>query len=760
MSSDRANLVKAFSIFAKYQAQKKEKASKEHPDLPKPSAEQQAIIDAIGKGQSVKGSGQPGAGKTTNIFQIAREFPHLQICQITFNKKLKLEVRAKADKYNIPSLNSKSVHTYHSFAKTYYNEPLGHTDEGIRLILKEKREPAHGLGFDLVIFDEVQDMRELLCVFAMKILEDVKDYVGEYPQLMLLGDENQGVYEFLGSRAAFLTHAKQIFTTHQLVYHNPKTSFRLTRQMAEFFNRVLLGENRIVAVKDGPKVGIITQSKFTPVEWAIAWSIWRAKKEYNLRDDEIAILAPSLYNKSGMREKEQMIHKLENILVHHGHNVYYPTSDDSELDEKSMRGKITFCAYPSSKGCEWKYVCVIGVEGEYFDYFGKDLPLDKCPSAQYVAMSRASLKLVIVCNGTVPPYFKVPRSSLFSTSYSALEEGQKPIKDKSYSQEVQEKAGPVSVRRLCMYIPDKITEKLMEICADLFETIEEPGKTLKIKSNISIPKSYVKSNGDIVEYKLWEYVADKTGDAILHLFDLWVRHNTGSENDYQTYLEQKCNEIVDRGTHHKKLLKRHTVLEGQEEDDDDKVLDDSPERMPDFKLETLHDIIAATCILQHYEGNTISSPTVIDDYSWIPQAQAELAIGRLAEVIDIEIMQREITLDTEIQVDDDVLELVGRIDVLSGDDILEIKCTNELGLDAKLQIILYRELWTRNFPHLKKDYYLYNVKTGEKLQLIEDKKKLKQVLATLIDCYYDSQCGEHPSVTVENVHKHRKRVLG
>lgn len=725
-----------------YISEPKKKAPKRAPrgassKIPPASDEQNAIIEGVARGENIIVDANPGAGKTTTIFQIAYSFPQTSICQITFNKKLKMEVRAKADFYAIESLSSKNIHTYHSFAKHLYAETLAHTDEGIRMIVEEDREPVATLDYDIVIVDEVNDMRELLCVFIHKLLKDVRKSTGRYPQLILLGDKNQGVYEFLGSRVAFLTHAPKIFTYLQFTNYTLSYSFRLTDNMRDFTNNVLLGEKRIVTNKKGPKVGIITQNDFTKLEHAIASSILKAKIKYNLTDGDIAILAPTLHNKSGLADTPKMIHRLENLLVGYGYKVYFPGSDDTELDEKVIRNRVVFSAYPSSKGCEWKYVVVLGITGEYFNFFGKDLDFTKCPSSMYVALTRASQKLVIVCNSTVPPFFKIPRSSLYDCGYCGLEKGQLPIKDRKYEYDEPDKPPAVSVTRLVMYLTDKIQAKLLDMINPMYEEVDSAEKPLKIPSNISVIKPYKKSNGDLVEFKLWEYVADKTGNALMHFFDLYYQHNGG-----YTYLCERCADLIkEHYDHpHRMLLHTHT---GE-----------------DVILEDITSITAASSIIDHYDSNTLSSPTIINDFGWISEKQAGIAMDRLSAMIDIDTMQREVSLEIQLKDDSGTVDLCGRIDVVCENNVWEIKCTNDISLSAKLQLMLYYYMWVTIRGKDKRDWFIYNVKTNQRLVLIPNMDVIEEIVNILVDCYFENKEGEPPEMTVQNAISHIRRTVG
>ena len=77
-----------------------------------PSSEQLAIIQAAGEGKSVAVDAVAGSGKTTTILFLADKYPGKTFLLLTYNARLKLEVRQKASELQLKNLE---VHTYHSF---------------------------------------------------------------------------------------------------------------------------------------------------------------------------------------------------------------------------------------------------------------------------------------------------------------------------------------------------------------------------------------------------------------------------------------------------------------------------------------------------------------------------------------------------------------------------------------------------------------------------------------------------------------------
>lgn len=108
--------------------------------------------------------------------------------------------------------------------------------------------------------------------------------------------------------------------------------------------------------------------------------------------EDIFILAPST---SSNNKKSPMI-TLANGLTHCGIPIFVPTSDDSAIDEKDVKGKIVFCTFHKAKGLERKIIFVIGCDESYIKYFNKNYDGEECCNVLYVALTRSMEHLFIV----------------------------------------------------------------------------------------------------------------------------------------------------------------------------------------------------------------------------------------------------------------------------------------------------------------------------------------------------------------------------
>ena len=123
--------------------------------LPEPSAEQQAVIGAMHRGNNAIVDSVAGSGKTTTSLLLASQLPDKRIVLVTYNRRLKEETRERVDAQDITNLE---VHSYHSMGLKYYKDPC-FTDLDLSTILREKLRPRKALLADIFIFDEAINNR-------------------------------------------------------------------------------------------------------------------------------------------------------------------------------------------------------------------------------------------------------------------------------------------------------------------------------------------------------------------------------------------------------------------------------------------------------------------------------------------------------------------------------------------------------------------------------------------------------------------------
>ena len=356
----------------------------------KASDEQQLIINHILAGDNATVDACAGSGKSTTILLCAQSMPSKRFLQMTYNSALRKEILAKITEYKLTNVE---VHTYHSLAVKYFLRSA-HTDTGIRYILNNHLDALIPISdYDVVVLDEAQDMTllyyRLIVYFTQKIASQF--------QMLILGDWMQGLYEFKGADTRFLTLGKQIWENYSKlltpVFHNCtlKVSYRITKPMSDFVNRVMIGKTRMISIKDGQKVMYIRNSR-SKIEKIVIFHITKLLSE-GVLPSEIFVLGGSVSSSNSN------IRKMENALTEALIPTFVPLIETADkLDERVIQGKVVFSTFHSVKGMERKYVFIVGFDNSYFTFCARNLDTNICPNTMYVGCTRATHGLYLLEN--------------------------------------------------------------------------------------------------------------------------------------------------------------------------------------------------------------------------------------------------------------------------------------------------------------------------------------------------------------------------
>ena len=376
--------------------------------LPAPSLEQENIIDLMQENHIIVDS-VAGCGKTTTIIHAALRYPDKSFLVLMYNKRLKEESKQKVKLLGLHNIEVQNFHSF--FVKHYDSESF--TDVGLFNTVLQNKKPNIPFHYDAIVIDEAQDLKMIFFSALCKIIcdnltdtlyDENEDSSNEsnnesnessegltredwkepnLPHLVILGDKFQNVYKFLGSDERFILYAERVFKMSKIAkipWQRAKLSisYRLTKQTASFINNCMLGTDRIQAVKEGPKVRYIICNLFN----APTVLVMDAIKKYG--HENIFIVSNSVKG-----EKSPLRH-IANRMSKKGIPIFVPNSDDAEIDEKVINGKLVFTTYNQTKGLERDCVFVLNID-EWNPHKGTD-----CPNAVYVAMTRAKKQLVLL----------------------------------------------------------------------------------------------------------------------------------------------------------------------------------------------------------------------------------------------------------------------------------------------------------------------------------------------------------------------------
>lgn len=686
-----------------------------------PSEEQQSVIDSISDGNNVIVNACAGSGKSTTILSCAKALPQYKFINLTFNKALQTEVQEKVKELKLSNI---MVYTFHGLAVKYYNSSC-HNDMGIRRILREKVRPQLEMpDCDIMVLDESQDMTkvyvDLIWNFCIELNRPI--------QLLILGDEKQGLYGFKGSDIRFLNMAEHYWKffprlkSTEFVKLSLKMSYRITDTMCRFLNEVMLDEQRVLACKPGVPVMYIRRSS-NEIE-SLYYIMRHLIQEDGAKYDDFFCLFRSL------KSSNYYVGKLENLLVKHNVPVYIPNNDSKEdLDSRVIRNKVVFSTFHASKGRQRKYVFVLGFDETHFTYYATDKNPNVCPNELYVACTRATKKLIVwedMSQSTyLLPFLKMNHVQLMKcpfVSFNGVPCGRKPEAPEKPQIEINKRI--VNPSEYIRFLSEHTLDIISPLVDEIFITIQHP-----IDVPLDIPNVLETPNG------LCEDVSDLNGVVIPLMFFDSLRENY--EPILQNLVLANMKDVP---------KERHKFLH--------QAVSDMPpicENTRDYLY--MANLLSATQDFLYSRFKQIS----IEDYHWIPQYTIECCYSHLENALredisgqnwkvedyiihsndELEHVLIDSTLEKHLQDPKSVYRFIGRADFVTDHSLWELKCTSQLNIEHKLQLIFYAFMDTMKYSYTKeKKYFLYNIKTNEHLQLKATTQQLTTIIVQIIKNKY------------------------
>jgi hypothetical protein len=685
------------------------------------SDEQRHILFQIKKGYNVVVNAVAGTGKTTLILSIPMVLPRKKILQMTYNKSLKHEVREKIENLKVKNI---TVHTYHSLAKKYYSDDA-HVDAGIKRIITNDIPPKIPLPkIDILILDEKQDMTFLYFRFMIKFARDL----GSKIQLMCLGDSMQGLYDFKGSDIRFLTSAESIWKNHpnlrtkKFAKCTMKTSYRITNQMCSFINNVLIGEERMKACRDGAKVLYIRNSMYN-IQIVVCAEIMKLL-DSGVKPSEIFILGPSV------KGQYSNIRKLENMLVEKNIPCHVPMLENTNIDERVIEGKIVFSTFHCVKGRQRPYVFVVGFDNSYFIYYAKNLPRYICPPTIYVGCTRATKRLYLLESDTKPN----DRPLEFLHMNHVEMKQQEYIEFRGIHQNIFKETEETNTKlvtnlvptEMIKFIPESILDDISVVLDKIF--IREP----LMKYELNIPSIIETKSG------FYEEVSDLNGIAIPAMYyDFLLK--TWTNNDSSIMVDIINMNIENIGEIKNEFLK-NTI-----------------ENLPK-NIETISDYLYFSNICLAIQESLYFKLKQIepDEYNWLSEDTVMACKNRLKNTVGKD-CQNEMpkieeyiiygSMDEQhVQIDHLLSPLfdgrkfrfTARVDIITENILWELKCTSEISIDHKLQLVIYAWLWNMRvnpdgFQNTdEKIFKIYNIKTNELMTLNATIEELNFIVVSIL----------------------------
>ena len=723
--------------------------------------EQEEIVESV-LDYNVIVNAVAGSGKTTTILFMANAYPDKEFLLITYNAKLRHETRNKCSEMGLENIE---VHTYHSFCRKYYHNSCK-TDTEIKETINKNKPPLCQFNFHILILDEVQDMTPIFYKLIVKLINDIPDNV-ENPTLCLLGDIKQSIYEFNGSDSRFLSMGSNIFkdiNNKRWKHCTLSASFRITDTMANFINNGCFQSSTY-----------ITSSKISECKPRyIMCNAWETNYYYNriiheikkLLEDgylphDIMILAPSIRNNSHTYEEKdsQNVYDkpggfvnankglnpviiLENLIILNLNiPIYIPSSDDGNVDENVMTGKLVFLSFHQSKGLERKVVIIFNFDDSYFEFYERVKTPLLCPNALYVATTRASEMLFLI-HDRKRKY--LPFMGIEGIPNKFIDEFTTPSYYVNGIKKQKERVKVMGIRNWgATEILRHLPQDAIDECYSLLniKTIRHPGKL-----TIDVPHVIKTTDGS-------EMVADLNGICFPLFFQILLTNKS-------SILDALINMKHNNG--YSQLYQHIQDIDLYSDYSNGKTVSYSP------PPKTIEDLLYISNCWSAYQNKTIHRLQQIKKYNWLTSRHFEHSMERMNSLgIDKgAIFERDVSC-----VNNAILPhtLNGQIDILDkkSKKIYEIKCTKELSKEHYIQLALYIFMYESEYQ-IKKlkggkgvknmrasgmTYLLYNINTNHLCEVVYDENIPKMYLCLINakqqqpcqrdDCAFLNQCLEY-----------------
>ena len=640
--------------------------------------EQNEVKDVILSDKSCVVNACPGAGKTTLSLVITQLYDKKTLV-LTFSSKLKDETREKVSKNNIKNC---IVHSYNSAPRDHYLNDA-YNDEDIYEILSRDIEPFEKIDYEFIVLDEIQDMTKAHYKYLMKFIKDMNIK----PVFLIIGDVDQSIFQFKGADSRYLTMCDQLEFQGEFVKKTLTKTFRLTKHMVSFINEAVYGYTKYTSLSKIEKPKPVTYVKCDSYDDEGLFKFLVDKiKDYDI--NEVYILAPSIISGN------IPIKHLENyIAIHHKQiKIYIPKSDNDYTNDEVSRNKIVMTNYHKVKGSEKQLVIVFGFDESYFKFYADETdPTDKITNPMLVGITRADTELILIHdhNENSIPFIKMSVDELKKKKYCKVVD----IESNIIRNKKREKPYEIAVTKLTNHLSQ--SNELL-LCPLINSGIFK--QTSEVITNFKIP-------GNITLGELTEDISHLNGVAIPAYYE-YIRNNQSS--------------IID-------LIKTKKIKGGLIGREFYRL----PKSLDNFEIK---DYLRLANIRESISSGTLSNLNQIRDYDWLKNHHFNKCKTNMDKVFGDQRLEFEIPLSLILNHNKyGKIELIGSLDISTNENnIYELKCTENLTITNKLQLVVYAYMWKKLYPDVNKKFYLFNIRTSEILELEADRDEIDKIMEILI----------------------------
>lgn len=664
---------------------------------------------------------------TKNIYQSN------QILMLTFSRFTCTDFINKLKKHNITNLDENNIRTIDSFAKEIIDTDGKNTDVNIlsySFMKYLEYTPAVQLPNRLkiiktIFIDEAQDLNHT----QYRILELIQEKTKCV--LNLIGDPNQNIFQFRHSSDKYLLNFKAKTFNLTTNYRSYDFNVEFSKHLRPYQNIDIIAHKKLPNNNNNKNRPLFFSHDKDDYIARDIIDVIRLLTKNNVDGSNIAILAPTRgYLSCSPTKLSKGLCLIANILTRENipFSQFYDEAseqDRSEINYKPRKNHINLITYTGSKGLEWDYVILLDSNfGLTNERLINEQKHTEDQYLLYVACSRAIKRMFIFSTFRynknylmykLNPWFSQIPSNLYSINDDTIEfanqkypesfvntvYGTTEIIDRLQDHEFYQ------INQLMNFSDETITKLYPED----FSCIETPHSTFlgklaefifhyqyqsKYKKNVK-PIQIVTDilSTDIIGCNDWAIVNWYENNKVLSWkeYDLrqptfhkkinsFVKKNFSRDKPFDGY------KVMSRNFYDKFILNNKTTIKNHY----DNYLSLKPwnEILDSLFYVVLLCHSIKTCHYFHVESNGKRYRDLIDK---------KVGFYRMFEYMDQMItntMDKKTFKDSSVLVTDES-EIIGEIDLIgSNGDIYEIKCTKNINLRHKLQLLIYNYLFNKN----------------------------------------------------------------
>jgi dihydrofolate reductase len=502
--------------------------------------------------------------------------------------------------------------------------------------------------------------------------------------------------------------------------------------MADFVNETMLQEKRLYACRDGEPVCYIRR-KIHELQRIVVNTIQDLLSNHDVKPSDIFVLGGSV------KGPNSNIRKIENALVEAGIPCHVPMMENSEnIDEDVIKGKVVFSSFHTSKGRQRPYVFVVGFDHSYFTIIARTMDPMKCPNTLYVATTRASKQLYLLETDGFPsdrPFKFLKQTHLEMKTKPYIDFRGIPqtlfeddTKHKKQNEILINKTTPTDMTK---FISESVLEEITQVLDDIFIPVIEN------QTEILLPSILRTKSG------FYEDVSDLNGIAIPCLLYDYIR--SLYTEDFETcVLYDMIQDTISNIKPNKHIYLKMIVA-----------------TLPPI-CNSIEDYLYMANVHQAAEEKLYFKLKQIqrDEYNWLSPDVLKKCKKRLLNVLEKEIVSSEGEVEMEKTIVNSVNEeanqkltaclasyfppnqqfqFTARIDLMTKDTLWELKCTSEISTEHMIQTVIYAWIMRTIDPRFSKKVKIFNIRTGQVLELVAEKHTLDKIVVALLKGKYGEQ---------------------